>query len=200
MVETRSSKGGPRMSRKSAWLFAMIFAVVCPAQVEQGTITGSVTDQSDALVAGAQVTVRNVRTGVKAVTRTNTEGYYSAPYLPPGEYEIAIENSGFKKASVAGINLTVGLTATINVKLEVGTVQSEVRVEASAVQLEQQSSSLGNVVGSRQILELPLNGRNPYSLVTLAPGVMPAGNTGVGPIVSGGRPHSCEDIVERDET
>ena len=95
------------MSRKSARLlaiisFAMANAAVCLAQVEQGTITGSVTDQSDALVAGAQVTVRNVRTGVKAVTRTNTDGYYSAPYLPPGEYEVSVENSGFKKASVAG--------------------------------------------------------------------------------------------------
>src|SRR5438876_7732475 len=170
------------MSQKSARLIAIISlaiasAVVCSAQVEQGSITGSVTDQSDALVAGAQVTVRNVRTGVKAVTRTNADGYYSAPYLPPGEYEVAVENSGFKKASVTGVNLTVGLTATINVKLEVGTVQSEVRVEASAVQLEQQSSSLGNVVSGRQILELPLSGRNPYSLVTGAPGVMPAGNT-----------------------
>jgi Carboxypeptidase regulatory-like domain len=130
------------MSRKSAWPLVIItFAAVCSAQVEQGTITGSVTDQSDALVAGAQVTVRNVRTGVKAVRRTDTEGHYSAPYLPPGEYEVTVENSGFKRASVAGVNLTVGLTATINVRLEVGTVQSEVRVEASAVQLEQQRCS-----------------------------------------------------------
>src|SRR6267143_6267462 len=100
------------MSRKSGRLLAIIGiamanAAVCSAQVEQGTITGSVTDQSDALVAGAQVTVRNVRTGVKSVTRTNTSGYYSAPYLPAGEYEISVENSGFKKASVSGINLTV---------------------------------------------------------------------------------------------
>src|SRR2546427_161969 len=189
------------MSQKSARLIAIISfaianAVVCSAQVEQGAITGSVRDQSEALVAGAQVTVRNVRTGVKAVTRTNSEGYYNAPYLAPGEYEVSVENSGFKKASVSGITITVGLTATINVKLEVGTVQNEIRVEASAVQLEQQSSSLGNVVGSRQILELPLSGRNPYSLVTLAPGVMPAGNTGTGPIVNGGRSNTSEVLAD----
>ena len=73
------------MSQNSARLIALIsiaftHAALCPAQVEQGSITGSVTDQSDALVAGAQVTVRNVRTGVKSVTRTSSGGYYSAPY------------------------------------------------------------------------------------------------------------------------
>lgn len=73
------------MSQKLARLIALIsfaitHAVVGSAQVEQGPITGSVTDQSDALIAGAQVTVRNVRTGVKSVTRTSSGGYYSAPY------------------------------------------------------------------------------------------------------------------------
>src|SRR5215212_7078408 len=95
----------------------LVFTAVAGwGQVEQGTITGAVTDQSDALVAGAQVTVRNVRTGVTAGTRNNSEGYYTAPYLAPGEYELTVENSGFKKASVTGVTLTVGLTATIHVK------------------------------------------------------------------------------------
>src|SRR5262249_2270023 len=106
------------------------------AQVEQAAITGAVSDQSDALVAGAHITVKNVRTGVKAVTKTSTEGYYSVPYLPPGEYDVSVESSGFKKASVTGIVLRVGLIATINVKLEVGAVQNEIRVEATSVQLE----------------------------------------------------------------
>jgi hypothetical protein len=179
---------------------ALSNAVICSAQVEQGAITGSVTDESDALIAGAQVTVRNTSTGVSSVTQTNGEGYYSAPYLAPGTYEVSVESSGFKKARTSGINVTVGLTATINVKLEVGAVQNEVRVEASAVQLEQQSSSLGNVVGSRQILQLPLNGRNPYSLVTLAPGVMPAGNTGTGPVVNGGRSNTSEVLFDGAES
>jgi hypothetical protein len=177
-----------------------IFTFGAMAQVEQAAITGAVTDQSDALVAGAQVTVTNTRTGVKAVTKTNAEGYYSVPYLAPGEYEVAVEGAGFKRASVAGILLRVGLTATINVKLEVGTVQNEIRVEASAVQLEQQSSTLGNVVGAEQLVELPLSGRNPYSLVTLAPGVMPAGNSGTGPIVNGGRSNTSEILLDGAES
>src|SRR5437867_11804346 len=177
-----------------------IFTLGAIAQVEQAAITGAVTDQSDALVAGAQVTVTNTRTGVKAVTKTNAEGYYSVPYLAPGEYEVAVEGAGFKKASVAGIMLRVGLTATINVKLEVGTVQSEIRVEANAVQLEQQTSTLGNVVTSAQMLELPLSGRNPYSLVTLSAGVMPAGNSGTGPIVNGGRSNTSEILLDGAES
>ena len=170
------------------------------AQVEQASITGSVTDQSDALVAGAQVTVTNAHTGVKAVTKTNSEGYYSVPYLAPGEYTVSVENSGFKKASVTGIFLRVGLIATINVKLEVGAVQNEIRVETTVEQLEQQSATLGNVVTGTQMVEMPLSGRNPYSLVTMAPGVMPAGNTGTGPIVNGGRSNTSEILLDGAES
>src|SRR6059058_5351170 len=107
-------------------LYGVLFCLTTAAalaQVEQAAITGAVTDQSDALVAGAHITVINARTGVKSVTKTNTEGYYSVPYLPPGEYDVSVETAGFKKASVTGIMLRVGLTATINVKLEVGAVQ-----------------------------------------------------------------------------
>ena len=179
---------------------AIFLATPLLAQVEQASLTGAITDQSDAVVADAQVTVRNLRTGVKAVTKSNKQGYYNVPYLPAGEYEVAMEHAGFKKATVGGISLAVGLTATLNMRLEVGAVQTEVRVEASAVQLEMQSSSLGNVVSSRQLLELPLNGRNPYSLVTLAPGVMPAGNSGTGPIVNGGRSNTSEILLDGAES
>jgi hypothetical protein len=101
---------------------------------------------------------------------------------------------------VTGVLLRVGLTATINVKLEVGAVQNEIRVEATAVQLEQQSATLGSVVTGNQMVELPLSGRNPYSLVTLAPGVMPAGNTGTGPIVNGGRSNTSEILLDGAES
>jgi hypothetical protein len=179
-----------------------LFCLLCPAfgQVEQAAITGAVTDQTDAFVAGAQVMVTNTRTGVKAITQTNSEGYYSVPYLAPGEYSVAVESTGFKKASVTGLVLSVGLTATINVKLEIGAVQNEIRVEANAVQLEQQSATLGNVVTGSMMLEFPLSGRNPYSLVSMAPGVMPAGNTGTGPIVNGGRSNTSEVLLDGAES
>jgi hypothetical protein len=170
------------------------------AQVEQAGITGAVTDQSDALVAGAKVTVTNTRTGVHANTVTNADGYYSVPYLAPGEYEIAVEGAGFKRARVSDVVLRVGFTATVNVKLEVGALLNEIQVSSTIVQLEQQSAALSNVVSSSQMIELPLNGRNPYSLVTLAPGVMPAGGTGTGPIVNGGRSNTSDVMFDGAES
>ncbi len=170
------------------------------AQVEQATITGTVTDQSGAVVPQAQVTITNLQTGVASQTRTNEEGHYRLPYLHPGQYEVTVEKEGFNKARVSGVNLTVGLTATVNVTLKPGALQQEVTVTAVAVQLEQQSSSLANVVGSRQIIELPLLGRNPYSLVLLAPGVMPKGNPGAGPIINGGRSNTSEILLDGAET
>jgi hypothetical protein len=170
------------------------------AQAEQGTITGTVTDESGAVVARAKVVVVNVQTVVSAETETNSEGYYRVPYLPPGQYEVRAEAPGFSKGRVSGVNLTVGLTATINITLKPGAVRQEVTVTASAVQLEQQSSSLGNVVGTRQLTELPLLGRNPYSLVTLAPGVVDRGNAGSGPIINGGRSNTSEILLDGAET
>ncbi|MGH8247852.1 MAG: carboxypeptidase regulatory-like domain-containing protein [Gammaproteobacteria bacterium] len=182
-------------------LFALVLvALTTFAQVEQATLTGTVSDQSGAVVPNAEVAVTNVQTGVVARTRTNQEGHYRVPYLHPGRYEVLVESAGFTKARVSDVDLTVGLTATVNVILKPGSLQQEVTVTAAAVQLEQQSSSLGNVVSSRQILELPLLGRNPYSLVLLAPGVMPKGNAGAGPIINGGRSNTSEILLDGAET
>lgn len=173
---------------------------VCLAQVEQATITGTVTDQSGAVVPRARVTVTNVETGIPSETQTNAEGRYTLPYLHPGQYEVGVEKEGFNKSRTAGVNLTVGLTGTINVVLSTGSLQQEVTISASAVLLEQQSSSLGSVVGSRQMIELPLLGRDPYSLVLLAPGVMPKGGSGAGPIINGGRSNTSEILLDGAET
>ncbi len=175
-------------------------SLLAVAQVEQGTLAGTVTDQSGALVPGVRVTARNTQTGVEVSTRTNTEGLYRIPYLHPGTYDVSAEAEGFKKARVTGVNLTVGLTATVDVALEVGAVQNEVTITATAVMLEQQSASLGAVIGTYQMLELPLLGRNPYALLQLSPGVLPKGGAGAGPIVSGGRSNTSEILLDGAET
>ncbi|HUS06182.1 MAG TPA: carboxypeptidase regulatory-like domain-containing protein [Bryobacteraceae bacterium] len=180
--------------------FFSLFALIAYAQVEQGSITGSVTDPSGASIVGARVTAKHTQTRVETGTSTNSSGFYTIPYLPAGKYEIFVEANGFKRARFENINLTVGLAATVNAVLEVGAVTSEVTVSSTAVQLEQQNASLGQVVSSSQMVELPLLGRNPYSLISLAPGVLPKGGAGSGPIVNGGRSNTSEILLDGAET
>jgi hypothetical protein len=179
---------------------AFLLASSLSAQVEQANITGTVLDESGAVIPGAAVEVINARTKVRAVTRSNESGSYRIPYLPAGEYELNVEKAGFNRSRTAGINLTVGSVVTVDVVLKTGIVQQEVTVTATAVQLEQQSSALGNVITTRQITELPLLGRNPYNLVLLAPSVMPKGGAGAGPIINGGRSNTSEILLDGAET
>lgn len=178
----------------------LLVACALMGQVEQATITGIVTDPTGAVVPKVRVAVRNTRTGVEVSTLSNSEGIYRIPYLHPGVYDLTAEIQGFKKARVAGLQLTVGLTATVDISLEVGSVQNEVTVSATPVMIEQQSASLGAVIGSTQMLELPLLGRNPYALLQLSPGVLPKGGAGSGPIVSGGRSNTSEILLDGAET
>jgi hypothetical protein len=181
-------------------LASIAFFSALSAQIEQANLTGAVTDETGALIPGAAVVLTNRATKVKAETETNQAGQYRLPFLTAGEYDLAVTRTGFDASRVTGIRLTVGLTATVDVRLRTGTVQQEVTVTAAAVQLEQQSSSLGNVVGAKQMVELPLLGRNPYSLVLLAPGVLPRGGAGSGPIINGGRSNTSEILLDGAET
>lgn len=170
------------------------------AQIEQANLTGTVTDTSGASVPGAAVSIVNLQTKTRAETRSNDTGTYRLPYLPAGEYQLSVEKEGFERSRVDAIRLTVGLTATVNVTLKPGSVQQEVTVSATAVQLEQESFALGNTINVKQITQLPLLGRNPYNLVLLAPGVMPKGGAGAGPIINGGRSNTSEVLLDGAET
>jgi hypothetical protein len=169
-------------------------------QIEQANITGTVTDASGASVPGAAIAATNTQTRVRAETESNESGAYRLPYLRVGEYELTVEKQGFEKARVTGIQLTVGLTVTVNVEMKTGSLTQEVTVSAASVQLEQQTSSLGNTVNAKQIVELPLLGRNPYTLLLLTPGVMPTGGAGAGPIINGGRSNTSEILLDGAET
>ncbi|MBI3680329.1 MAG: TonB-dependent receptor, partial [Acidobacteria bacterium] len=179
---------------------ALCFPLMAIAQIEQANITGLVTDASGSAVPDALVTITNRATRIKAETRSNETGAYRIPFLAAGSYDLTVEKQGFDTATISQIRLTVGLTATINISMKTGSVRQEITVTAAAVQLEQQSSTLGNVVSHRQIVELPLLGRNPYNLVLLAPGVLPRGNTGSGPIINGGRSNTSEILLDGAET
>jgi outer membrane receptor for ferrienterochelin and colicin len=128
----------------------------------------------------ADVSIRNVATNVAAKTKTNNAGIYYLPSLPPGRYELRAESRSFRPSVVSDIALGAGLTATFNLTLEVGAVTEAISVQASAVQLQAQTSGLGSVVPTRNIQEMPLLGRNAVQLVSLLPGVTPNGGATVG--------------------
>src|SRR5579864_1198846 len=191
------------MSRKSTLSIVLLLLAVtcqmCLAQVEQGAISGVVTDPSGALIPKAKVTATNDATGVTATSETTAEGYYKIPYLLPGSYNVAIEKEGFATSRVTTIPVLVGQTATVNVTLKTGSLHDEVTVVANAVMVNETGSSLGYTANARQIIELP-SGRNPMSLLVLSPGVLNTGNSGTGPIVNGGRSNTSAILLDGLDT
>jgi hypothetical protein len=151
------------------------------SQGERATVTGTVSDSTGAVIPGASVSIRNLQTNITFKAETNSVGLYYLPALPPGQYDVSAEKQGFRPARVSNLGLTVGLTATVNMTLEVGSVAEAVEVQATQVQLEAQTSGLGKVVEQRRVVELPLLGRNPLALAATAPGVIPSyGQRGTG--------------------
>jgi hypothetical protein len=151
-------------------LFASLYLA---AQTNSGTILGTVRDAQEAVLVGAAVTVTNVATGVSKTTPVTQTGQYTVPFLVPGPYSVTAEAPGFKKSTRTGITLRVADQLVIDMKLEVGAVAEQVTVNATAPILESASVTLGQVIETRRIVDLPLNGRDPLSLAQLAPGVAP---------------------------
>lgn len=152
----------------------------------QGTsasLTGNVTDPSGAAVAGATVTVTNVGTGFKQSVKTDSVGTYLLRPLPIGSYSLEIDAAGFDRYVQTGIELTANLAATQDVHLKVGAGKAEsISVTADAELINTSSAELGTTVGEAAISDLPLNGRDPSSLVLLAPGtanIMQRGGEGI---------------------
>jgi hypothetical protein len=156
------------------------------AQNATGTIDGRVTDPSGSAIPGAAVTVENTATNVKLKAPTNSEGRFYQRYLLPGAYTVTVEKAGFERYIQTGIQLDIEQTITLTVPMKVGDVASSVEVSANSAQLSTESSTVTTTISQKSVLELPLQGRNPYSLATLVPGVN-AGNGGSTPWISGGR-------------
>lgn len=167
------------------------------AQQEQGTITGSVTDSSGAIVRGAAVTCRNTETNVANTTVSDADGYFTVPYLTPGYYDVSGESNGFARTTVAGVHLTVNLTANIRVVLKPGATSESVTVQANAIQLETETSELGGTTNHQQIIELPQLGRNPYNLLLLQPAVLPVyQNAGIQAEINGGMANTSNVVLD----
>jgi carboxypeptidase family protein len=134
-------------------------------------VTGRVSDPNGAVVSGAKVTITNVGAGINRETVSNDDGFFSVPLLQPGEYRVIVQRQGFKPLIQSGIILQVDQSARFDFRLEVGATSEEVKITSEGPLLERETSSLGQVIDEKRVVELPLNGRNPLELSRLSPGV-----------------------------
>src|SRR5258708_1051793 len=141
------------------------------AQVAGGTLSGTITDASGAVVPTAEVVIKNSATGITTTVKTNTEGIYTAPNLLPGSYEVAVSAAGFDTEIKKGIVINVGSQPVFNLVLEVGVVVNRVEVSTDAPTVQLTSSEISATVNATTVRELPLNGRSWTDLAALQPGV-----------------------------
>lgn len=134
-----------------------------------GEITGHVTDTTGAVVPGAVVSIVNAATSGSRETTTNDSGNYTLPSVPPGFYNVKVERTGFRTATSNHVEVQVQQSVRLDFALEVGQITESIEVQASTDELQQENSTIGTVVETHQIAELPLNGRQYLNLVSLAP-------------------------------
>ena len=154
---------------------SMLTLLVCHslAQVSNASISGVVRDASGAIVPDANVSLRNLQTNVERKTVTNGSGEYVFPQVLPGTYSIQVSKAGFETSNIPSLTLTVSQKAVVDVTLNIGQVSQSINVQATGEQIEPSSAGLGGTVTERQVVNLPLNGRNFTQLITLSPGVSP---------------------------
>lgn len=140
------------------------------AQFDNGSITGTIRDASGAVIPGAKVTIRNLATGVTTALQTNQDGTYQALALIPGTYSVEVGASGFGTAKNPSVEVHVKTRAQVDFEMKAGATDT-IEVNAAAVALQTQSADVGNVVGTTQINDLPLNARRYADLALLEPGI-----------------------------
>jgi len=176
-MRTRTSEklcNGPAV-REALWVIVVCLLLVGhgAAQEVGATLFGTVTDPAGAAVPGASVTVTNPATGKTVSVKTQGDGGYVVSALPPGDYTVTVENTGFKKSVQTGLTLVVFQKARVDVGLEVGEVTTTVEVTGVAPLVESGTASVSGTVDTRQVTELPLNIRRFGSLPLLFPGAVP---------------------------
>lgn len=197
------------MLKPSRILFSFSALLVCClavfAQTGTSNITGTIRDSNGAAVPGATVTAKNDSTGVTSTQTTTDSGLYAFSSLPVGNYTITVEKQGFKTLQKTGNVLRVGEPLTADGALEIGQVSETVTVTGGAEQLQNSNATIGNVIEQKAIEALPLNGRNPLTLLLLEPGVVQRsfGGIGSGVHVNGARDRAYNvtiDGIEANES
>ena len=160
------------MRRTAVLAFALLFCASLSgrAQVTTGTIAGTVSDPTGAVLPGAKITILNEDTGIIRSEQSDAGGRYSAPSLSVGKYKVTATAEGFQSQVRSGIELTVGRNAVVDFQMAVGAVTETVEVNGEAPLVETTQSSVSTLVDSKTINELPLNGRNVSDLVLLQAG------------------------------
>jgi Carboxypeptidase regulatory-like domain len=162
----------------AAILIAVIVCVRANAQSDLTSVTGVIHDPSGAVVSNANVTIRNQATGAERKATTNYGGSYSITSVPAGAYTLIIEAPGFKRYEQANNTFQANVAATLDATLVIGSATETVQVTAEAPPVQADSATLGRDIATKQITNLQLNGRNPYLLALLEPGV--TGNAAIG--------------------
>ena len=165
------------------------------AQAIYGSIQGTVTDETGAVIPKAAVTARNVATDVRFTTRSNEAGLYLLGEMRPGTYDLEIEAPGFSKVFQRGLVVRIEDRMRADFALKVGQVTETVEVRAEATLLQPDSNPLGRVIEENSIKQLPLRGRNAFELVLLTPGAQQRGDDEQ-PRLSGGRPRAGEFVLD----
>src|SRR6202158_3049402 len=153
-------------------VFVLLSTTLLVGQTFRGTILGSVTDPSGAVVAGATVKVRNVATGLERTTTTSTDGSYAVPELPIGTYSVTVAQAGFQTFVVTGVGVDVATERRVDAALQTGEVATRGEVSAETLPLvETTSNDLGGVITAETVENMPVNGRDYTKLIFLSPGV-----------------------------
>ncbi|HEY6937332.1 MAG TPA: TonB-dependent receptor, partial [Terriglobales bacterium] len=154
------------------FVFVFVFAFSLPAQIQNGQFSGTVLDQSGAAIPNAKVTVKNTATGLTQTVTSNQTGSFVVRELPAGQYSVSAQAQGFKTSTLTNMSLNAGTVQRADFHLEVGQVSQTVEVSGAAPPVNTEDSKLSTTVTSTQISNLPLNGRNVYDLIQLAPGAV----------------------------
>jgi hypothetical protein len=141
------------------------------SQTSTGSLSGIVRDESGAVITSAKITLTDIETNVGRTTESNTLGYYSFPLLPPAVYRLEADRPGFKHFVRQSVKLDVGQATAIDVALQIGSASETVTVTDAPPPLDTESSSLGQVIDNKRLVDLPINGRNSYGFAALVPGV-----------------------------
>jgi hypothetical protein len=167
----------------SLFMVLFVFCSVASAQSTTGQFNGHVVDQSGAIVPGATVTLLDVQTGLARTSTTNSAGLYTFPLVAPGEYKLSVAKTGFSTEVSPPFRLDVNQNATQDFTLKVGATTDTVTVSTNSELIDTTSATLGSVIETGPVQDLPLNGRSFTSLLTLAPGINPTNysqNSGAG--------------------